>query len=184
MRHIATLLVVLFSLTGLAGCASTVQVDSLADPDFDFSSYHTFFWVQPKDGADVSNIGLQEPRVNRSVAYAIEANLESRGFERTTDGNPDFRINYILTIDPVTYVTEINRYYGYGADCTDAYIWPNNVQVSEEGTLIIDIIDNHTKEMVWRGIGSGQIDRTKPEDTQVKNVTAAVDKILKKFPPK
>jgi hypothetical protein len=90
----------------------------------------------------------------------------------------------MLTVDPVTDITQINRYYGYGADWTDAYVWPNNVQVHENGTLIIDIIDGRTKEMVWRGIGSGQIDRTKPEDTQVKNVTDAVDKILKNFPPK
>jgi hypothetical protein len=68
MRHIAALLVVSVSLAGLSGCASKVQVDSLSDPGFDFGSYHTFFWAQPKEGVDVSSLGLQEPRVIRSVS--------------------------------------------------------------------------------------------------------------------
>jgi Domain of unknown function (DUF4136) len=183
MRSISTVLVVFLALTGLTGCASSVEVDSFADPDFSFGGYGTFFWMTPKAGMSDGDIGLSNPRLDRTVRNAIESTLVARGFVKTTDGSPDFRVAYILSIDPRTEITQLNRFYGYGSDWTDAYVWPNNVQVHEDGTLIIDVIDDRTKEMVWRGIGSGEIDRTRPEDTQAKNVTQAVEKILKRFPP-
>ena len=68
--------------------------------------------MQPKEGVDQSSFGLQAPRLNRSAAYAIEAELESKGFVRTTDGDPDFRVNFLLSIDPVTEITQLNRFYG------------------------------------------------------------------------
>jgi len=184
MRQIFPLLAVAISLSAVSGCASTIEVDSLSDPDFGFGELRTFFWVQPKEGAALGSFGLSEPRLDRTVRHSIESTLVAAGYEVTTHGDPDFRVNYILSIDPRTDITQLNRYYGYGSDWTDAYIWPNNVQVHEDGTLIIDIVDARTQKMIWRGIGSGQIDRTKPEDTQAKGLTEAVQKILKKFPPK
>jgi len=184
MRSFFAFAVGLFAFAGLTGCASTLEVDSLADPGFDFTGYQTFFWAQPKSGMTDASFGLSNPRLDRVVRTSIEATLVDRGFVRTTDGNPDFRINYLLSIDPRTDITQLNRFYGYGSDWTDAYIWPNNVQVHEDGTLVIDITDDRTKQMVWRGIGSGQIDRTKPEDSQTKGLQEAVEQILKKFPPR
>lgn len=183
MRSVSVFLGLFLSLAALAGCASSVEVDSFSDPDFSFTGYQTFFWMPPKAGMSPDDIGLSNPRVDRAVRNSIESTLVARGYVMTTDGSPDFRVAYVLSIDPRTEITQLNRYYGYGSDWTDAYVWPNNVQVHEDGTLIIDVIDDRTKEMVWRGIGSGEVDRTKSEDKQAKAVAEAVEKILKKFPP-
>ena len=49
----------------------------------------------------------------------------------------------------------------------------------KEGTLVIDIVDRKTKELVWQGIGSDVLDPSGPHE----NLINAVQEILKKFPP-
>ena len=53
----------------------------------------------------------------------------------------------------------------------------------QDGSRFVIDIDTSTDQMVWRGIGSGQIDRTKEQDEQIQGINEAVQEILKKFPP-
>ena len=51
------------------------------------------------------------------------------------------------------------------------------------GQLGLDMYDSAKKELVWRGVASKTIDpKAKPEKQQ-KNITKAVDKLLKNYPP-
>jgi hypothetical protein len=45
--------------------------------------------------------------------------------------------------------------------------------------LVIDIVDQKKKELVWQGIGTGVLDRANPAG----NLVESVQKILEKFPP-
>jgi hypothetical protein len=49
----------------------------------------------------------------------------------------------------------------------------------KQGTLILDIVDRSGQELVWRGVGSGVLDRTDP----TRNLLIAVEKVLAEFPP-
>ena len=49
----------------------------------------------------------------------------------------------------------------------------------KEGTLVIDIVDSKSKELVWRGTGTDVLNRSAP----AKDLVAAVEKILEEFPP-
>ncbi len=52
-----------------------------------------------------------------------------------------------------------------------------------EGTLILDIIDAHSNEIIWRGWASKALDQD-PDPKNVRMyVNKAVEKILEKFPP-
>jgi hypothetical protein len=52
------------------------------------------------------------------------------------------------------------------------------------GQLGLDMYDSAKKELVWRGVASKTIDpKAKPEKQQ-NNITKAVDKLLKNYPPK
>jgi len=64
--------------------------------------------------------------------------------------------------------------YGYG------YGWYGNYRFLD-GTLIIDVIDPATSELVWRGWFSGIIKRDRTIDE--KELDKAVKEILKQFPP-
>jgi hypothetical protein len=53
------------------------------------------------------------------------------------------------------------------------------VRQYKQGTLIIDLIDASTKELVWRGVGKSEITNEDREE-QIKQV---VSDILAKYPP-
>ena len=57
------------------------------------------------------------------------------------------------------------------------------VTTYEEGTLLLDVVDGRTNELVWRGAASTRInpDRTPQERTEL--IRTAVQKMLKDFPP-
>jgi hypothetical protein len=52
------------------------------------------------------------------------------------------------------------------------------------GQLVVDMYESSKKDLVWRGAASKTIDpKAKPEKQQ-KNLTKAVQKLLKNYPPK
>jgi hypothetical protein len=52
------------------------------------------------------------------------------------------------------------------------------------GTLAVDIVDAQKKQIVWRGLGTKEIDtKAKPEKRDT-NINKAVEKIFKNYPPK
>jgi hypothetical protein len=52
------------------------------------------------------------------------------------------------------------------------------------GQLGVDMYESAKKDLVWRGVASKTIDpKAKPEKQQ-KNITKAVEKLLKNYPPK
>ncbi len=56
------------------------------------------------------------------------------------------------------------------------------VQQIPVGTLLLDIYDGTSHQLVWRGSASG--DLSDKADKNVKQLDKAVDKMLEKFPPK
>ena len=53
-----------------------------------------------------------------------------------------------------------------------------------EGTLIIDMIDASTKQLVWRGSATGVLDENPSPEKVTQNVNNAVAAILAQYPPK
>ena len=51
------------------------------------------------------------------------------------------------------------------------------------GTLLIDLYDPATKQLVWRGDGTKTIDIKKNPDKNYRNLQKAVAKLLKNYPP-
>jgi hypothetical protein len=52
------------------------------------------------------------------------------------------------------------------------------------GTLAIDIVDAKGKQMVWRGLGTREIDTNAKPEKRDQNITKAVEKIFRNYPPK
>src|SRR6185503_20147604 len=49
------------------------------------------------------------------------------------------------------------------------------------GTLVLDMFDSHTKQLVWRGSASDTL--SSKTDKNIKNLDKGVQKMLKQFPP-
>jgi hypothetical protein len=46
------------------------------------------------------------------------------------------------------------------------------------------MVDSSRKQMVWRGLGSKEINTSAKPDQRDKNINKAVEKIFKDYPPK
>ena len=173
-----------------AGCDSgngpTVKTDY--DKSVNFAQYHTFAFQK---GRIVTRLGTTDPN-NTLVADRIQAavvnQFQQKGLSETTQ-NPDLVATYVAgaktkqeieNLGPQPYYSsyfggpfgfERGGYYGAGYNqfYTNTYT---------EGTLILDLMDTHTKKLVWRACVTGPVD--KPDQKAIDGAVAAA---LKQFPP-
>ncbi|HEB90097.1 MAG TPA: DUF4136 domain-containing protein [Deltaproteobacteria bacterium] len=172
-------------LLGLAGCQGfNVRTDW--DPTVPFSSFRTYFWVEPPR-AEQADPFADNGLLRKRVRYAIENELARRGFEAVDEKEKaDFLVTYSVILEERlkvdSYTSSLGRggyrdYYGFGSAFTTS-----NVRAYQESTLIIDFLDPETGDLVWRGWGTrilGTRDRDRGQERLEKGVRA----ILEKFPP-
>ncbi len=186
MKHLITLFSLAALTLFLTACAPRVLVEK--DNAAQFSGLHTFAWVTPPPGP-VRNPILDSQILEERVRRAVVADLTRRGYVETTpDKSPDF----IVTCHTVGKQKLQSTGPTFGFGFIDAFpsgygsvIFPmgmgNDVQSYEQGTLMLDIIDGHSKRLVWRGWTKDWVNR---DNYSAKAVNKAVQEILAKFPPK
>jgi hypothetical protein len=166
----------LIILIGLVFCCSTMKINVDYDQDASFLHYKTYRWIpyQPKiTPRRMIDNTLLEKRIKKSA----DAELAAKGYIRTLDGEPDFLVAFHIGAQTKVDVTHYGYRYGpYGR------WWGHRAEVHryKEGTLILDIVDAETKQLVWRGSANDAVYR--PEDLDDK-LLEAVEKILIRFPP-
>lgn len=172
-------------LVGLAGCAVT-DFDQAAN----FNHYRTFAWGQSEVKIEnpVYNSGL----INKNIRATVEQEFARRGITENKK-DPDFLVSY-RTYTEKKQSSGTMPYYGYpyypfrfapfgwgwGFPYYGYYGGLNNTPRSyTEGTLIIDITDRKTDELVWRGTVRGDVENVNNLEKQIRK---GVKAIMKKYP--
>jgi Domain of unknown function (DUF4136) len=156
----------------------------------DFSKYKTYKWV------DVKGVDHADPLTEKQIITAIDGALATKGLQKTDSDTADLYIDIQTAVSTEKQFTSYNTGWGYGAGwgagwygygygggmaSTTTYASTSTIYV---GQLALDMYDSSKKELVWRGVASKTIDpQAKPEKRQ-KNITKAVTKLLKNYPPK
>jgi len=129
----------------------------------------------------------RDPIANNSIwgdeiRSAISASLTSHGFVADGAKEPDFLVAFYVGLRERYDVRYVN--YGvpfYGTRFRGWWGWPQGYDAwavpYTESTLIIDVIDARTNQLVWRGFNQDPINLGKTQ----KDFTKAVDEVLKKF---
>lgn len=179
MKTPATLLA-LASLS-LVACVSPTHIDYDRAAATQIGSYRCFVIDSRETRSNYQEVVLS-PIVDRRIERAIEQTLLAKGLDQGC-ANPDFRVTFNTVTKTKTELTDLgvgpspfrrHPYYGYsGFSRVD-------INQYEEGTFIIDIIDNISKELVWRGAYTKRLGWSAPTDEEV---TAIVRDILDTFPP-
>jgi len=161
----------MLALLIVTGCAS-VSVQTDFDQDADFSAYHTYRWMPPREGrADRSPFDNDLNR--KRIHEAVDRELAAKGYTIAETEEPDILITYHIGLhDRVEVAT-----YGYG---TWRRPYHREVYHYKESTLILDMVDRELKQLVWRGAGKGVIGRFDDIDKRINDAVVAV---LKDFPP-
>lgn len=139
-------------LTGLlfAGCSSTpTRVDK------GLLKVHTYNFIN-------GGIALTPPATDRRDAIhqiiqkAIVNNLATKGLERA-DGTGDVTVAYMIIVGNNVSTEAVTTYFGMGRDADalhnkaeDAYSSSKNPNQFEAGTLVIDVLDAKSYELLYR----------------------------------
>lgn len=184
------LLSCLLLLLVLSACR-TFNIRSDWDDSVSFAEYARYHFLEPPEVAGADPFADND-LLRKRIRGAVEANLRARGFEAVADpADADFIVTYGVVMDEKLRVTgggatAIGGYgYGYGR-------WPvgvgglyggGDVRDYQEATLLVDFLEPTSRELVWRGWGSGFI-QTRDRDRSQRQFQAGVKAVLDAFPPK
>jgi hypothetical protein len=154
--------------------------------DFDksasFTRYKSF---SLKEGTPVG-----QPLIDQRIVTAIESQMKAKGFVKN-DTSPDVFVVYHIALDEQKDISSFSSGPMYGG----AYGWgwgggwgttTTDVRVRDilVGTLAVDMIDANMKQVVWRGLGTKEVDTNAKPDKRDSSISKAVEKIFKNYPPK
>ena len=165
----------------LAGC-SRITVTTDHDPAANFAALHTYAW-RPGPQQGVSDPRFDSTLIDTRVRAAIDRVLASKGYRTAAPGTvADFLVGYHAVVRQKTSAQTINGWYGYRVGARrapQAY-----VHDYDKGTLLIDVIDPATMQLLWRGSGTGVVDPQASLEKREQRINEAVDRILADFPPR
>lgn len=162
------------SLILVAACSGlSVSVNTTFEPGTEFSRFKTFAWM-PKAGEESAQQSAIAATVGRMITGDVEKELAARGYEMKTDGTPDFYLAYRAYVKEKVVPT-VTPYMCGQRVCGQDVTYEN----IKQGTLILDVIQPDSKQVVWRGTAVGMTDPSKREEL----IALAVKQLLQKFPP-
>lgn len=191
LRHFISLSI----LTGLLVTSCGPKVDADKKVARSLSSYSSYAFLPNQDTIQTSN--YDNARVNEIVIDEIRTSMQEKNY-RLDRNQPDLLVYYHLMLDeemavnanpvytnysyyrPGHYVGPYYRNYTYNNYFTVPRIVGSNVQQIpyKEGTLVIDLIDRRTNEIVWRGSAEDVIERNNLEA----ELRSYVDAIFERLP--
>jgi len=167
----------------LAGCAS-LQVRTDYDQGAFFAPLRTHDWAGGEvDSGD--NPAVNNPLLGKHIRSAVEGEFDRRGYRQVTSGAPDFRIAYRVVAQERErfFGSGYGGPYGYGGHSGAGYGSAERVREYLRSTLVLDITDFATGEVIWRGWARKSLDiDPRPEKVRM-YVDEAVAEMLADFPP-
>jgi hypothetical protein len=135
-----------------------------------------------RDGRPVT--GVDDPMINNSIANsALRARIvqafHTRGYA-FDEMNPDFAVAFYATAREKLDITMWDYGYPFRPG------WPRYSRPVQtltqytEGSVIIDVIDPRTRDLLWRGEGKATLSNDLSED--LKRLGKAAEAIIAKFP--
>ena len=174
MNHIRRTAICISFVMAMMGSAFAQHVETDFDHQANFSQYKTYSWqdIKPENS-------LWDARIKS----AVDAQLAAKGWTQVASGG-DVSIVAIKTSQ--TQRTLQTFYDGMGG----GWRWrgfggmgqsTTTEQDYKEGTLVVDLYDAKTKQLIWRGSSEDTVS-DKAEKNE-KNLDKGVAKMFKKFPP-
>ena len=197
-----------FAVLVAAGCA-TMQVRTDYNADVSFSQLKTYTWIDQNADANADAGGdpaINSPLLEKRIRSAVDSALASRGYQKVTSDTADFRVASRVVAEQRSrsdygyrgsyypyfgyghfgYSGFGHRYFGRGYRGSFGYSSYNGsgfVREYLQATLILDIVDARTDELIWRGWARDDVDDNPSPERIQRYANDAVEKILENFPP-
>jgi len=142
-------------------------------PGTDFSKYHTYKWVSIQGGAHPNQI------VDAEIKQAVDSQLASKALTKTDGDSADLYVAYQIAVDQEKQWNAWGTGRGLGGGMGSAT--SSTISV---GTLVLDMYDPGTKQLVWTGNATKTIDPSSNQEKNQERLNKAMQKLLKNYPPK
>jgi hypothetical protein len=159
-----------------AGRLSAQQVKTDFDRAANFGQYKTYSW---------ENVTTKDPLFVDRIKSAVDAALSAKGWTQADSGGDISIVAIEMTHDRQTLNTFYDGFAGGwgwrrfgGGGLGEATTTTDTYRV---GTLVVDLFDTKTKNLVWRGSASDAISNNSTKN--IKNLDKGVAKLFKQFPP-
>ncbi len=179
-----------FFLVGLvltAGVLHAQKVTADYDKSVDFSQYKTYYFM----GWEKESEKLLNDFDKRRIRDAFTAELTARGMTEGAEGNADLGITGFIVIENKTSTTAYTTYtggygyrparWGWGAGMGSSMTTYSEDDYTE-GTLVVDMYDNSSKNLVWQGVMVSTVEMK--SEKREKTIPKKVKKMMKKYPVK
>jgi opacity protein-like surface antigen len=158
------------SLMLLMASVSFAQVKTDYDRNANFEQYKTYSWQK---------VSTRDPLMVDRIKSAVNAALAAKGWTEVPSGGAAAITATEVTRNHQTVDTLYNgfggrRWGGFGDATT-------TVDTYKVGTLVVDIFDNNSKKLIWRGSASDTLSNN--SDKNIKELDKNVNKMLQHFPP-
>ena len=173
---------VLAGVIALAGCSSTPSTPTKVDNGPIKAATFNFINGGVPVSADFTDNDVQ---VHMAIQDAITATLAKKGVTKKATGLGGITVAYLIITGNNYSTMSINKYFGYGRDssglqdvATDAYTGTKNPNYFQAGTLVIDIVDNRTHELLRRTHATRPLLRDPSPEVRRANIQEAVNAAL------
>lgn len=164
-------LVCLALFAGTALSAQDVRYNFM--PGTDFAKYHTYKWVPIEGGSHPNQIA------DAQIKSSVDSQLAAKGLTKTDSDKADLLIGYQVAVDQQKQWNA----YGMGGGVRWGGTATAASSTIDVGTLVLDMYDPATKQLVWTGSATKSLDPSSNQEKNQKNLDKAMAKLLKNFPP-
>ena len=174
----------LFVSVAGAGQALAQDVRYNFDNTAPFASFKTYKWVVIKGAGQVN------PLVEKQIKDTVDAELAKKGLTKTEDAKADLFIGYQAGISKEKEFTSFDTGWGYGPGWYGGGWYGGGGGMTSGSTstiyigqLALDMYAQAPHSLVFRTVASKTLDTEAKPEKQQKNLTKAVSKMLKNYPP-
>jgi hypothetical protein len=156
----------------LASASFAQQVKSDYDRSADFSHYKTYSWEK---------VQTSDPLWVDRIKEAVNSALAGKGLTPVASGGDIAIVAIEMTKNQQTLNTFYDGFGGgwrWGGGFGNATTTVDNYKV---GTLVVDLFDANSKQIIWRGSSSDTV--SDKSDKNIKNLDKGVQKMFDHYPP-
>jgi hypothetical protein len=187
-----------FTLTLIAAAfavsvaSAKVKIETKRDKSFNFKGARTYTW-HPEGAGDVKILQdtKEDPekvkqQLEPMIRPAVDRELAARGLAAAAAPPADLYVTYYVLIGAGASSQYMGQFLGNVAE------WgmppfpgaTQSLEIYEQGSLIVDLVDPKQKAVVWRGIARAEVDRRMDDTARRKRIDDAIKDMLGKLPTK
>ena len=163
---------------GVVACSS-LQTHSDWDPAANFGSFRTYMWK--------NQTPLKNQLLDQRIVQAINQQMAAKGLKQV-DSGADIFVTYHGSVSEQLNMTTTSMGYGWGGWYGPGYgaggVQNTTVQQIPVGTLVVDLVDIKTNQMVWRSTATDDLRQSDNPQQAQQRVDNAVKAMFSRWPEK